>query len=141
MIPRELLDPKIEFKPSYKNIGKIAAGMAGTGNACLLKQSGANYREIGKVPKSELSSVLRNLQQGAAHALILDSSIDQATINLAGSKGIKCILGHSKPFKIKRTPGLTVLCIRDIVSRATATIPPAPKPIIRKVATKKVVKK
>jgi chemotaxis signal transduction protein len=82
------------------------------------------------------------LQNGAAQALVIDSPIEQVLINNAHSKGIKFVLGHTKPFRMKRVPGLNVLSTREIVKTAgTSTIPPAPKPIIKKVATKKEVKK
>ncbi|MFH1450848.1 MAG: hypothetical protein ABIF92_02605, partial [archaeon] len=131
-VPYELLNENVEFKPDYKVLGKIASSMAGSGNACLLKKTGTNFREVGKVPKAELSGVIRKLQNGAVQALIVDSSLDQAIINLASSKGIKYLLGHRKPYKLKRVPGMNVLEVRDIVSgiarKKVAEIPPAPAP-------------
>jgi len=145
-VPRDLLDSKVEFKPAYKVLGKIASGMAGTGNACILKKSGASFREVGKVPISELPSVIKNLQQGAAQALIIDAQIDQSTINLASMKGIKFLLGHTKPYKLKRTPGLNVLDVRDIVLKPSilqkSTAMPVPTKVISKpTEIKKEVKK
>jgi len=135
-----------EFKAEFKVLGKIASSMAGSKNACLLKQSGSNYREVGKVPKSDLPNVLRNLQKGAAQALIIDWDIDQAIVNLAGTQGIKQVLGHRRPFKLKKPQGMSVLGIRDIVSSMQARTA-LPKPVavakstITKATTKPVVKK
>jgi len=114
-VPSILTDTTTEFKKQYSNMGKIAVGMAGSGKACILKQSGDNFREIGKVPISDLSSVLKNLQKGAASALIIDDDIDQLLINNAALKEIKYLLGHRKPYSIKGAKGVRVLSVRDII--------------------------
>jgi hypothetical protein len=76
--------------------------------------------------------------------MIVDSALDQSLINLAVSKGIKILLGHNKPYGLKRSAGINVLAVKDIVDSTAkkAKIPPAPAPPKpKKVETKKEVKK
>jgi len=126
---------KVEFKPEYKVLGKIAKSLMGSGKACLLKQSGANFREVGKVPKNDLSNVLANLQTGKVQALIIDWDLSQDLVNKAAAQGVKYVLGHRKPRFLKSKPGMVVLDIRDTLKQGGGT------KIMHKLIRKKEVSK
>lgn len=105
---------RLEYKPEYKILAKIAESIMGTGQVCLLKQHNNNFREVGKIPKSDLSDVLNNLQEGKVHALVIDGDIDQTIVSEAGNKGIKYLIGGRKTMPLKRKPGMLVLEISTL---------------------------
>ncbi|HIJ99027.1 TPA: hypothetical protein H1005_03715, partial [archaeon] len=110
---------RIEVKPELEELSKISTGLIGTGQAALLAQSGTTFKEVGRVPKSDISSVLKNLQEGKAQALIVDGEIDQSLVNVTTAKGITYVIGSKKPRFLKRKPGIYVLdstFLRKIVS-------------------------
>ncbi len=109
----------LEVKPELEELSKISTGLIGTGQAALLKQSGTTFREVGRVPKTDISSVLKNLQEGKAQALIVDGEIDQSLVNETTAKGITYVIGAKKPRTLKRKPGVYVLdanFLRKIIS-------------------------
>ena len=79
-----------------------------SGQTLILKQTTSGFKEIGKVPKADISDVLKNLQDGFAQALIANWDIDQSLVNEAGSKGIKYVIGNRKPRTLKRRQGMYV---------------------------------
>ena len=112
--PRESSSrPRQSLGPELKNLGKIASSIVGTSQACLLKQSNKTFREIGKVPRRELSGVLKNLQTGKVQALILDGEISSDLANDAGKKGINVLVGTRKARDLRR-PGMKIFTVRDL---------------------------
>jgi DNA primase len=110
--------PKQPLGPEFKNLGKIASSIIGSGQACLLKQSNNNFREIGKVPKRELSDVLKHLQNGKAQALIIDSEITQNIVNEAEAKGISIVIGARRARTLNRT-NVRIFSARDLTGGQT----------------------
>lgn len=117
---------RVPYRPEFKSLGKLMNNIIGSSKACLLKQSGNNFREVGKVPKSDLNDVIQNLQTGKAQAILVDWDIDQGLINDACSKGIKYIAGRRKPHMVKRTPGVFVLDKNDLTQPAPSAAKPKP---------------
>ena len=99
----------IEVKPEMEDLAKLSLGMMGTGQAALLKQTGITFKEVGRVPKSDISDVLKNLPEGRAQALIVDGELDQSLVNETTSKGLIYIIGSKKPRTLKRKPGTYVM--------------------------------
>lgn len=105
--------PQKPISPEYKGLGKIAGNILGTGQACLLKQTNNNFREIGKVPRREISDVIKNLQNGKVQVIIIDGEISQNLINDASKKGINVLVGSRKP-RVAIKPGMRIFTVRDL---------------------------
>jgi len=124
MKPKKTTLPKMQGRST---LIKIAENHFGAGGACLLKQSKSSFREDGKVPKSDLSDVLANLQKGRDKALVVDGPLDSNTISKASDKGIKYIIGASKPASYTHKPDVYVLDKYDLKrsKEPTTTTKPA----------------
>ncbi len=99
----------LQYRDEFEHLSKMASSIMGTGQVALLKQHGTNFKEVGRVPKTDLSDVLKNMQEGKAEALVVDGEIDQTLANEAAAKGITYLIGGKKPRFLKRKPGLYVL--------------------------------
>lgn len=99
------------LKPELKLLSDATKKMQGSRKACLLTKSGTGFKEIGRVSRSDLDNVLKNLEKGKAQALIVDWEITQSLVNEAASKDIKYLFGSKKPRTLKRKPGMVVFGI------------------------------
>ena len=101
--------PRMEYREEFGELANVAATLIGTGQVALLKQSGTKFKEVGRVPRTDISDVLKNIPEGKAQALVVDGEIDQSLANETGSKGITYLIGSKKPRFLKRKPGLYVM--------------------------------
>ncbi len=99
----------IEVKPEMEELANLSLSVMGTGQATLLKQTGTTFKEVGRVSKTDIFDVLKNLPEGKAQALIVDGELDQSLVNETTSKGLTYIIGSKKPRTLKRKPGVYVL--------------------------------
>ena len=99
----------LQYREEFEQFTKIADGLMGSGQIAILKQDGADYKEIGRVPKSDAADVLKNLPEGKARALVVDGDADQGLINDAAAKGITYVVVGRKPRYLRRKQGMYVL--------------------------------
>ncbi len=82
------------------------------GNAILLKQKSGGFTEIGEVPESDISEVLKNLKEGSVDAILVGWEVDQALVNEAANKKIKYVIGQRKTRGLRRKLGTYVFDIQ-----------------------------
>ncbi len=99
----------LQYREEFEQFTQIADGLMGSGQIAILKQDGTEYKEIGRIPKSDAADVLKNLPEGKARALVVDGDADQSLINDAATKGITYVVVGRKPRYLRRKQGMYVL--------------------------------
>ncbi len=99
----------LQYREEFEQFTKIADGLMGSSQIAILKQEGPDYKEIGRIPKTDAADVLKNLPEGRAKALVIDGDADQSLINDAAAKGITYVVVGRKPRYLRRKQGMYVL--------------------------------
>jgi DNA primase len=102
--PARTLTPRSQLSlEEKKKLKTTLEDLFGTRGACILDEK---LNVLGKVPISELLTTIKSVKEGI-HAIVLDGTVDNELVKVAGSLRVKHIVGSD--IKARETNGVNVL--------------------------------
>ena len=96
-----------------ENVLKEMSELRGTLEAILYDE---NWNQIGRVPVRDLYSNLEKIEPGKVKAIIFDGIVTQRIMDIASEKGVKLLIAARIGNVAKRSDGVTLLTMGDLLS-------------------------
>jgi DNA primase len=112
LIRRDYVQPKSQNKPKIMNedFKRMLDDLVGTRGAYIL-DTGSNI--LGKVPASELTSTIKELNDSNVYAIVFDGSITKDIVSIAEKSNIKVIVAMDSRVNSEETP-LSIITSTDL---------------------------
>ncbi|MBI2672277.1 DNA primase [Candidatus Woesearchaeota archaeon] len=112
LIRRDYAQPKTQSKPKIMNedFKRMLDDLVGTRGAYIL-DTGSNI--LGKVPASELTSTIRELNDSNVYAIVFDGSITKDIVSIAEKSNIKVLVAMDSRINSEETP-LSIITSTDL---------------------------